>query len=151
MQAFGVRNDIYVLETNVQISGGDVVASNEWLLLVHDLIDTNVCVEVGLNVLEDDDRAIGSSSTVVTNFSMRILNIMIVQSSPEDTSCSNSGRKTDSVVESETEGLVSVLATLAAIEQVLLDILHNGEERAASRVHDGVDTIGTGHSADQST
>lgn len=54
-------------------------------------------------------------------------------------------------MESETKRLMSIFTTLSTVEQVGLDVLKDGEERAASRVHDGVDTIGTGHSADQST
>ena len=49
---------------SVQVAGSDVVTSNEWLLLVDDLIHTDVGVEVSLDVLEDDDRAISSSATI---------------------------------------------------------------------------------------
>ena len=51
-------------------------------------------------------------------------------------------READSVVESETQGLVNVLATLSAIEQVLLDILHDREENTAGLVDHGVHAIG---------
>lgn len=65
------------MEINAQISGGDIVTSDERLLLVHNFIDTNVCVEVGLNILKDNNRTISSSATVVENFSIRIFNVTI--------------------------------------------------------------------------
>ena len=44
-----------------------------------------------------------------------------------------------------------LLAALAAVEQVLLDVVTDGEESAASGVRSGVDTIGTSDTAGQST
>ena len=46
-----------------QVGGGDVVPLDEGTLLVDDLIDTKVRVEVGLDVLEDGDGAIGTSTS----------------------------------------------------------------------------------------
>ena len=46
-----------------QVARGDVVPSNERLLLVDNFVDTNVGVEVGLNVLEEDNRAVSSSTS----------------------------------------------------------------------------------------
>lgn len=48
-----------------EISGGDVVLSDEGLLRVDDVVNAVVGVEVGLNVVEDDDGAVGTSSSVV--------------------------------------------------------------------------------------
>ena len=50
-------------ETISQVGGGDVVALDERTLLVDDLVDTIVRVEVGLNVIEESDRSIGTSAT----------------------------------------------------------------------------------------
>ena len=47
-----------------QVSGGDVVALHEGALLVDDLVNTQVRVEVGLNVLKKGDRAVSASTTV---------------------------------------------------------------------------------------
>ena len=58
-------------------------------------------------------------------------------------------RDTDGVVEGQTEGLVNVLSALAAVEQVLLDVVADGEEGAAGRVVHHVDAIGTGDAADE--
>ena len=52
-------------ERLLQITGGDVVASNEGFLRLHNFIDTQVGVERGLYVTEDDDGAIGASSPIL--------------------------------------------------------------------------------------
>ena len=52
-----------LLSSYVQVSGGEVVALDELPLFVDDLIDTKVRVEVGLNVIEESDRSIGTSAT----------------------------------------------------------------------------------------
>lgn len=49
---------------NLQVSGGDVVALDEGALLVDDLVDTEVGVEVGLDVLEDSNGTVSSSTSV---------------------------------------------------------------------------------------
>ena len=46
----------------LQVSVTDVVALDEGTLLVDDLVDTKVRMEVGLDVLEDGDRTVGSST-----------------------------------------------------------------------------------------
>lgn len=51
---------------------------------------------------------------------------------------------TDGIVEGEAEGLVRLFATLAAIEQVRLDVLEDGEEYAARLVGRDV-TVGAGN------
>ena len=48
----------------LQVSVTDVVALDEGALLVDDLVDTKVRMEVGLDVLEDGDRTVGSSTAV---------------------------------------------------------------------------------------
>ena len=47
-----------------QVAGGDVVTSENGGLLVDDLVDAQVGVEVGLDVLEDGNRAVGTSTTM---------------------------------------------------------------------------------------
>ena len=47
----------------LQVTRGDVVPGNEGLLLIDNFVDTDVGVEVGLNVLEEDDGAISSSTS----------------------------------------------------------------------------------------
>ena len=48
----------------LQVSGGEVVALDEGALLVDDLVDTIVRVEVGLDVLEESNRAVGTSAAM---------------------------------------------------------------------------------------
>ena len=46
----------------VQVSNGEIVASDEWLLELDDLIKTNVRVEVCLDLGEDGDRSVGTTT-----------------------------------------------------------------------------------------
>ena len=48
----------------LQVSGGDVVALDEGALLVDDLVNTEVRMEVGLDVLEDGNRSVSASTSV---------------------------------------------------------------------------------------
>ena len=45
---------------NLQIANGHAARSNKWFLFVDDLVNTDVRVEVGLDVLEDRYGAIGT-------------------------------------------------------------------------------------------
>ena len=47
-----------------EVGGGDVVTLDERPLLVDDLVDTEVGVEVGLDVLEEGDGTVGASTSV---------------------------------------------------------------------------------------
>ncbi len=49
---------------SLQVSRGEVVALDEGALFVDDLVDTVVRVEVGLDVFEEGDRTVGTSTTV---------------------------------------------------------------------------------------
>ena len=49
----------------LQVSGGDVVPLDEGALLVDDLVDTQVGVEVRLDVLKDCNRAVRAAATVL--------------------------------------------------------------------------------------
>ncbi len=48
----------------LQVSRGDVVPGDEWLLLVDNLVNTDVSVEVSLDLLKEDDRAVSASTSV---------------------------------------------------------------------------------------
>ena len=49
---------------NSQVSRSEVVALDEGTLLVDDLVYTIVRVEVGLDVLEESNRAVGTSAAM---------------------------------------------------------------------------------------
>lgn len=66
---------------------------------------------------------------------------------PELATGLHGGRETDGVVEGDAEGLVRVLAALGTVEEVLLDVVADGEERAARRVGRGVLAVGAGDAA----
>ena len=51
------------LENDLQISDSDVVSSQEGLLLVDDFVYTSISMEGGLDVFENSDGSICSSST----------------------------------------------------------------------------------------
>ena len=58
-------SELHHIESYVylQVTRGDVVPGNEGLLLIDNFVDTDVGVEVGLNVIEESDRSIGTSAT----------------------------------------------------------------------------------------
>ena len=49
----------------LQVTRGDVVPGNEGLLLIDNFVDTDVGVEVGLDILENDNGAVSSSTSVI--------------------------------------------------------------------------------------
>lgn len=55
----------YDSKISSQVAGGNVVLGDERLLLVDNFVDAVVSVEVGLDVIEDNDGAIGTSTTVI--------------------------------------------------------------------------------------
>ena len=54
---------VFKREKDLQVTDGDVVTSNEGLVLVDDFVDTGVGVVLGFDVVEDDNRTIGTSAT----------------------------------------------------------------------------------------
>ena len=46
-----------------EVAGGDTMLGDERLLQVDNLIETNVWMERSLNCVEDNDRAVGTSTT----------------------------------------------------------------------------------------
>ncbi len=59
------------------------------------------------------------------------------------------GRDREAVVECKPEGLVRLGSAQTAVEQVLLQVLADGEQLAARRVRRGVDTVGASDAARQ--
>jgi hypothetical protein len=49
-------------EPGLQITRVDLVLGNEWFLNINNVVDATVCVEVSLDVIEDDHRAISTTS-----------------------------------------------------------------------------------------
>ena len=92
------------------------------LLKGDDLVRTEVRVEVRLGLGEEHDRAVCASAGELTAGFRR-------------------GRERDCVVEGETEGLVGLLRTLV-VEEVVHDVVTDGEEGAARRVRCGVLAVG---------
>ena len=62
-----------------------------------------------------------------------------------------SGGDGDGVVEGETERLVRLLATLATVEELVLERVAESKERAAGGVGSGVDAVGASDAAGQRT
>ena len=115
-----------------QVSGGDVVPCDNRLLERNNLVRTEVRVEVRLDVLEERNRPVGTSTT-------------------ELPTVGNGGGNTNGVVEGQTERLVDLLAALATVEQVLLDVVADGEKSAAGCVGSSVYTIRAGNPAGDGT
>ena len=107
---------------NLQVACGHVVLDDERLLGLDDLVDAIVRVESGLDVVEKDDGAVRASAAELAVGRHR-------------------GREADRVVESQAKRLVRLLSALAAVEQVLLQVIDDGEERAARRIRRGMDTV----------
>ena len=126
-------------------------------LLLHNLVDTVVGVEVCLNIFEDGDRAVSSSTAGFEKKKKKETNqycshsIINTNNLPEDTSASDLGRDTNRVVEGETERLARLLATLATVEELVLERVAESKERAAGGVGSGVDAVGASDAAGERT
>ena len=103
------------------------MTGNDRLLERDDLVRTKVRVEVRLGLGEQHNRAVCASAGELTAGSCR-------------------GRERDRVVEGETEGLVSLLRALV-VEEVVHDVVPDGEEGAARRVRRGVLAVRARHAA----
>ena len=106
----------------LQVSGGDVVPCDNRLLQRDDFVRTEVRVEVRLQFGEEHNRAVGTSASELTAGFRR-------------------GRERDGVVEREAQRLMSLLRTLV-VEEVVHDVVPDGEEGAARRVRCGVLAVG---------
>ena len=78
------------------------MSSDERLLLIDDLVYTNVGVEIGLNVFEHDDGTV-SASTSVAQVSTCCLACGSHASIPELATSLHGGRESDGIMEGETE------------------------------------------------
>lgn len=115
---------------DVQVSMRQVVARLQRLLERDNLIEADVGVELRLDLGEDRNRAIRASTA---ELALRL----------------QSGRNGNGVVERQAERLVRLGRAQTAVEQVLLQVLTDGEELAARRVRCGVDAVGAGDAARQ--
>ncbi len=95
---------------------------DEGLLQRDDLVGASVCVEGRLDLREENDGAIGASTSELPASLCR-------------------GRERDGVVEGETEGLMCLLCALV-VEEVLHDVVPDGEEGAARRIGRSVLAVG---------
>ena len=111
----------------------------EWQEACNNLIETNIGVERCLNISEDHERTIGTSTTVpIINCAHSTQSARVC--SPE-LALSLKGRgECNSVVEGEAESLMSFVATLV-VEQVVLQVIPDSEQTTTSCVRGRVDTI----------
>ena len=120
----------HVRDICLQVTSGDVVLSNEWLLNTDDIVDTAVGVEGGLDGVEGYEGTISSATTELALL--------------------GEGRgETDGVVEGETKGLVDLFTTFTTVEEVLLDVIEDGEQDTAGCVSSGP-AVSTGGLLDES-
>ena len=59
-------------KVHVQVSGRDVVPRDNRALLVHDLVEPQARVEVGLDVSEERDRAVGTSTSTPHRYRQKL-------------------------------------------------------------------------------
>jgi hypothetical protein len=108
-----------------EVSGGEARGLEDGELARGDIVDTSVSVELQFSRVEEEDRAVSSSTLVAVD------------------------GETNSVVEGETKGRVSLFTTFTTVEKVLLEVLNNGEQSTASFVASYMtvwasDTLGEG-------
>ena len=103
------------------------MAGNDRLLKSNNLVRAKVGVEVRLRIGEEDDGAVRSSATkLAARLGRR--------------------REGNGVVEGQPERLVSLLSTLV-VEEVLDDVVPDGEEGAAGCIRRGVLAVGARNAA----
>ena len=89
----------------------------------YDIVNSIVSMELGLDIVKGDDRAVGTTTAPLALPKHR-------------------RREADGIVEGQAKGLVDLLSALATIEEAFLDVLKDGEQRAAGRVRHCVFAIG---------
>ena len=99
-------------------------------------------MEVGLNILENSDGAVSASATAGGNLLSHRATTDDRQHLPEYALFHVGNGDTDGVVEGQTKGLVDLLTALAAVEEVLLNVVANSEERTTCGVRRRVHAIG---------
>ena len=114
----------------LQVTSGNVVLRDEGCLGIDNFIDTAVSVEGGLGRGESDDGAVSASTTELAL--------------PEE-----SGGETDGIVEGETKRLMDLFTTFTTVEEVLLDVIEDGEQDTAGCVSSGP-AVSTGGLLDES-
>lgn len=126
---------------DVQVSSGHVARLLERLQTRDNLVEADVGVEGGLGLGKEHDRAVGTSAAV---YAVRPDSAKSsVKHVPELSGRLESGRERDGVVEREAESLVGLVSALVE-EQVVLELVADGEEVAARRVGSGVDAVRAG-------
>ena len=98
----------------------------------YDIVNSVVSMELGFDIIKGDDRAVSTTTAPLALLEHR-------------------RREADGVVEGQAEGLVHLLAALATIEEAFLDVLKDGEQRAAGRVRRCVFAIGARNRASSGT
>ena len=111
-------------------------------LLHDDLVDTNARMEVGLDGRKDGDRAVSASATAGGNLLSHRATTDDRQHLPEYALFHVGNGDTDGVVEGQAKGLVRIFTTLAAVEQVRLNVFTDGEQVAARSVGRRVHAVG---------
>ena len=112
-------------------------------VLHDDLVDTNARMEVGLDGRKDGDRAVSASATAGGNLLSHRATTDDRQHLPEYALFHVGNGDTDGVVEGQAKGLVRIFTALAAVEQVRLDVVANGEKGAARRIRGSILSVGT--------
>ena len=120
------------------------MARNDRLLQLDDLVGAEVGVEVRLSPVEENNGTVGSSTS--GSWSETPSRVFGPRDSPEPALRLEQWRECHGIVEGQPEGLVSFLSALV-VEEVLDDVVPDGEEGAASRVGGSVPAIGTGDTA----
>lgn len=113
-----------------QVGVREVVARLKRLLEGDDLVESDIGVELGLNLGEDRNRAVRASTA---ELALRL----------------KSGRDRDGVVEGQAERLVCLGRAQTAMEEVLLQVLTDGEQLAACGIRCGVNAVGARYAARQ--
>lgn len=117
-----------------EVGRGHVAVLLERLHDRHNLVETDVRVVLRLGVGEDHDRTISASTTAKHACQRAPRDETDELCLPELALRRESRRESDSVVECQAERVVRHVIALSAVEQVLLQIITDREERAARRV-----------------
>ena len=124
-----------------EVTSGHVAVLLERLDEGNDLIETLVRVELRLGIGELDDGAV-STSTAIVMCQHTLELVGYVKHVPKLALRLKSGRERDGIVEGKTERIVSNVVALTTVEEVLLEVVTDGEEAAACLIHGAVDTVG---------
>lgn len=121
-----------------QVGNGDVVSGDDGLLKLDDLVGTKVGMEEGLDLVENNEGTVSSSTT--TN--LKSVDVLGENGEIEKMYGPLGWADSNGVVEGDTERFMSILSTLV-VEQVVLEIFHDWEQSTAGCVSSGVLSICT--------